>query len=98
SRITRKKGIDILLQAFRRLASCSADVFLALCGPVDEDMRGLIDAASQDQEIGNRLRATGLVLGDDKDAAFFDSDYFVLPTYSENFGIAAFEALAYGLP
>ena len=98
SRITRKKGIDILLQAFRRLASGPANVFLALCGPVDEDMRGLIDSALHDQDIGSRLAATGLLLGEDKDAAFFDSDYFVLPTYSENFGIVAFEALAYGVP
>jgi glycosyltransferase involved in cell wall biosynthesis len=98
SRVTRKKGVDILLQAFRRLASGSADVFLALCGPVDDDMRGLIDAASHDRVMGNRLIVTGLVLGGDKDAAFFDSNYFVLPTYSENFGIAAFEALAYGVP
>jgi glycosyltransferase involved in cell wall biosynthesis len=98
SRITRKKGVDILLQAFRRLVAGSPGVFLALCGPVDEDMRGLIDAALQDQDIGSRVTATGLVLGKDKDAAFFDSNYFVLPTFSENFGIAAFEALAYGVP
>ena len=98
SRITRKKGIDILLEAFRRLASGPANVFLALCGPIDEDMRGLIDAALHDRDLGSRLAATGLLLGDDKNAAFFDSNYFVLPTYSENFGIAAFEALAYGVP
>lgn len=98
SRITRKKGIDILLRAFRKLASGPANIFLALCGPVDEDMRGLIEAASREQNIGNRLKITGLLLGEDKDAAFLDSNYFVLPTYSENFGIAAFEALAYGLP
>ena len=98
SRITRKKGIDILLQAFRRLTSGPANVFLALCGPVDQDMRRLIDAALQDRDIRNRLTTTGLLFGEKKDAAFFDSNYFVLPTYSENFGIAAFEALAYGVP
>jgi glycosyltransferase involved in cell wall biosynthesis len=97
SRITRKKGIDILLQAFRRLAPVRK-VFLALCGPVDEDMRVLVEAAMSDDDLKGRLVVPGLLLGDKKDAAFFDSDYFVLPTYSENFGIAAFEALAYGLP
>jgi glycosyltransferase involved in cell wall biosynthesis len=98
SRITRKKGIDILIEAFRRLTVDSPNVFLALCGPVDEDMRGIVREALDDAKVGRRLIVTGLVLGDNKDEAFFDSDYFVLPTYSENFGIAAFEALAYGLP
>jgi glycosyltransferase involved in cell wall biosynthesis len=98
SRVTRKKGIDILIEAFRRLTADCLNVFLALCGPVDEDMRGLLQEALDDEKIGRRLIVTGLVLGDNKDDAFSDSDCFVLPTYSENFGIAAFEALAYGLP
>jgi glycosyltransferase involved in cell wall biosynthesis len=98
SRITRKKGIGILIEAFRRLTVDNPNVFLALCGPVDEDMRGILREALDDGKLGRRLIVTGLVLGDNKDEAFFDSDCFVLPTYSENFGIAAFEALAYGLP
>ena len=98
SRITRKKGIDILLDAFRRIVPGVADVFLALCGPIDEDMRGLIEHARRDRVVGNRLITTGLLLADDRNAAFFDCNYFVLPSYSENFGIAAFEALAYGVP
>lgn len=98
SRITRKKGIDILLEAFRRLVKGSPNVFLALCGPIDQDMSELVQAALCDPEIASHLVATGLVLGEDKAAAFFDCNYFVLPTYQENFGIAAFEALAYGAP
>jgi glycosyltransferase involved in cell wall biosynthesis len=98
SRITRKKGIDILLDALRRLILESADVVLALSGPIDEDMSHLIERARRDRAIGSRLITTGLLLGEDKNAAFFDCDCFVLPTYSENFGIAAFEALAYGVP
>ncbi len=98
SRITHKKGIDILLDAFRRLVAGAADVFLALCGPVDEDMRGLIEDARRDRAVVSRLVTTGLLLADEKNAAFFDCNYFVLPSYSENFGIAAFEALAYGVP
>ncbi len=98
SRITRKKGIDILIEAFRRLATGFPKIYLALCGPIDSDMSALVRAALHQPGISGRLVVTGLVVGGDKDAAFFDCDYFVLPTYSENFGIAAFEAVAYGAP
>ncbi|MGE9293632.1 MAG: glycosyltransferase, partial [Puniceicoccales bacterium] len=33
-----------------------------------------------------------------KEAAFLNADAFVLPTYSENFGIVVAEAMSYGLP
>jgi glycosyltransferase involved in cell wall biosynthesis len=98
SRITKKKGIDILLKAFRDLIVGSANVYLALCGPIDQDMKALLEEALNDDIFGSRIVVTGLLMGDDKDAAFFDCNYFVLPTLSENFGIAAFEALAYGAP
>jgi len=98
SRITRKKGIDILLEAFSRLVADGLDVHLALAGPVDDDMRPLIDRAKLVADTRSTLTEVGFVTGALKDSAFFDADYFVLPTYSENFGFAAFEALAYGLP
>lgn len=40
----------------------------------------------------------GLVTGDRKEALFSEAEIFVLPTYSENFGIVIAEALSRGLP
>lgn len=98
SRLTKKKGVDILLKAFQKLAITLPDVHLALCGPVDADIESMIERAKANRETGNRLILAGMVLGEEKRAAFLDADYYVLPTYSENFGIAVFEALAYGTP
>lgn len=98
SRITRKKGIGILLEAFHDAAKRNNGLYLALCGQIDADMTALIKQYRQLPEVGDRIIVTGHLVGEAKDDAFFDADYFVLPTYSENFGIAVFEALAYGLP
>jgi glycosyltransferase involved in cell wall biosynthesis len=38
------------------------------------------------------------VTGEKKERCFAEADVFVLPTYSENFGIAVAEALARGIP
>jgi glycosyltransferase involved in cell wall biosynthesis len=98
SRLTRKKGVDILLSAFRELAEDNDDVYLALCGPIDDDLSDLVATARRDELTGQRLIVTGMLLDDLKEAAFKDADFFVLPTYSENFGVAVFEAVARGCP
>lgn len=41
---------------------------------------------------------SGPLTGDAKDAAFREADLFILPTHSENFGMAVAEAMAAGLP
>ena len=51
-------------------------------------------------ELGleDQVEVVGPLFGEAKDAAYRDADLFVLPSYSENFGIVVAEALSYGVP
>ncbi len=96
-RFNFKKGLDLLAPAFGRVLAAVHDAHLVIAGP-DDDMaektRGWLAAAG----ALDRTTFTGMITGDDKLAAMVDASIFVLPSYSENFGIAVAEAMACGLP
>jgi glycosyltransferase involved in cell wall biosynthesis len=48
--------------------------------------------------VGDSVACVGEVQGDDKAAMFRSADLFVLPSFSENFGMVVAEALTYGVP
>lgn len=95
-RISRKKGLDLLLKAF---VGAPAEATLAIVGPDDGD-GCLQDLERLCRRLGldGRVRLLGPRYGADKYAAFVDAEVFVLPSYSENFGNAAAEAVACGVP
>lgn len=97
-RIHRKKGCDLLIDAFVRVASSDPDLHLVMAGPDPQhwsrDLQARVDAAG----LGDRVHWPGMLKGDVKWGAFFASEAFVLPSHQENFGIAVAEALACGTP
>ncbi|MFM8656057.1 MAG: glycosyltransferase, partial [Chthoniobacterales bacterium] len=48
--------------------------------------------------LGDSAVITGEVLGKEKDCLLANADVFVLPSYSENFGIVVAEAMSWGRP
>ena len=98
SRINWKKGLDILSKAYGKLARERKGVHLLIVGPdeggYEEKVRGWL----REEGVLERVTFTGMLKGKEKLEAFAGSDLFVLPSYSENFGMAVIEAMACRLP
>jgi glycosyltransferase involved in cell wall biosynthesis len=91
------KGIDNLLRAWTSVAPDHLDWELVLVGPDDDEHAAGYRRLAR--EIGApRTTFKGALFGKDKLAELARSSLFVLPTHSENFGLAVAEALASGVP
>jgi glycosyltransferase involved in cell wall biosynthesis len=97
-RIHIKKGCDLLLQAFSHLATRYPDLMLVIAGPDAENTRPVLEQMARSLGIIERVVWTGLLTGNKKWGALCAADAFVLPSHSENFGVAVVEALACGTP
>lgn len=98
SRIDRKKNIEGLLDAFARIAQARRDVRLIIAGDGPAEYVKTLKARAASLAIDKRIEWPGHVEGGAKAAVLAAADIFVLPSYSENFGIAAVEAMLAGLP
>lgn len=92
-RINWKKGFDTLIPAFRRILAAEPRAFLVVAGTDDDGYRTAVEEMVRRAGVGVAVRFTGMLLGEAKAGAFADASVFVLPSYSENFGIAVAEAL-----
>ena len=98
SRINYKKGLDLLAKSFGLIARRRDDVRLVIAGPDNEGYGRQVRQWLAEEGVLKYTVFTGMLTGVDKLAAFADADLFVLPSYTENFGIAIIEAMACGLP
>jgi glycosyltransferase involved in cell wall biosynthesis len=103
-RIDPKKGVDLLVDAYARLAAehaANAEPLpaLVLAGPVaDSPWCARLRAAAAAVPAPGRVFWPGMLTGDAKTGALRDAEAFVLPSHQENFGIAVVESLAVGTP
>jgi glycosyltransferase involved in cell wall biosynthesis len=96
SRIHPGKGIPLLLNAWATLRPQGWRLLIA--GPDEDGHTAEIAALISTLSLEGEVRLCGPVYGEDKVGLYANADLFVLPTFSENFGIAVAEALAYGVP
>lgn len=97
SRINLKKGLDLLLPAFMKVAAQRNDCLLILAGP-DDGYLSETENFIKKNSLENCIKLVGMLMGKDKLAALSGADIFVLPSHSEGFSIATLEALISGVP
>ncbi len=99
SRIHNGKGLENLLLAWKNIPEyLKSSWTLEIVGDGKESyVQGLINQL-EILEIKDQVKFIGPLYNEEKINAFQTSDIFVLPTYSENFGMAIAEAMAFGLP
>ncbi len=96
SRLHPKKGLEILFEAMARQRGKDFDLVVA--GTGEEAYLASLRALVERLGLAARVHWHGFVTGERKWRLLQGSDLFVLPSYSENFGIVVVEALACGLP
>jgi glycosyltransferase involved in cell wall biosynthesis len=97
-RISHKKQIGVLIEAFARIAPLHPNAALVIIGPDDEGLTPQLRQVATQLGISSRTTFIDHLAGGEKLAALAAATVWVLPSATENFGVAAVEALAAGVP
>ena len=98
SRLDPKKNVEGLLRAFRLIGESLPDTRLVIAGDGEPGYAAGLKRLANELGLADRVVWTGFIDGELKVSAYATAQVFVLPSFSENFGIAAAEALMAGLP
>lgn len=92
-RIHEKKGLDILLKAFKKF-SYNKEIHLVISGPHQKEYISKIKKLIDILDLKNHVTFTGPLYNKIKWDAYYASEFFCLPTHQENFGLTLAEAMS----
>ena len=98
SRLDPKKNLENLLQAFAEVRAQQHDAVLVIAGEGRPDYARSLKELVQTLGLEPHVIWLGHVGGGQKAAVLAAAQIFVLPSLSENFGLAAVEAMLAGVP
>jgi glycosyltransferase involved in cell wall biosynthesis len=96
ARLSPKKGIPDLVEAWSMIDRHGHE--LHIHGYGSDSYRTYLEKRIAALEIGGHVKLSGPLYGEEKWKKLQQSSIYVLPSYSENFGITVAEALLSGLP
>jgi glycosyltransferase involved in cell wall biosynthesis len=97
-RIDWVKNLDLLLEALPLVRQSRPTAMLVCVGPDNDGYQKRLERIARTCNLQDHVLFTGMQTGDDLKAAYARGDVFALVSKKENFGQAAAEALACGLP
>ncbi len=107
SRMHPKKGVMELVEAWGRLvvsrqssvvSGWECELVYTVSGELEKEYEAKVKARVKELGLEDQFIFTGALNDEEKWEAYARADLFVLPTYSENFGIVVAEALWAGVP
>lgn len=98
SRIDAKKGLDLLLTAFANVRLRWPEALLLVAGDGPETLKSSLREQAHRLGLDANIRWLGFVTGREKQDLLAEASVFVLPSWSENFGVAVAEAMAAAVP
>jgi glycosyltransferase involved in cell wall biosynthesis len=96
ARLSPKKGIPDLLEAWQKIDRRGHELHIHGYGPAS--YRSYLESRIAALKMEDHVKLRGPLYGEEKWRKFQQSSIYVLPSYSENFGITIAEALLSGLP
>lgn len=96
SRLHPKKGLIHLIDAWHVLRPVNWQ--LLIVGPSEAGHREELEKRVDQYQLQDKIEFRGALSGEEKHRCYRQAEAFVLPSYSENFGVVIAEALVYGVP
>lgn len=98
ARLHPKKGLNLLLPAWKELAGARRDWELIVAGPDEGGYAAEVDRMIAESGLRNSVLRVGQVTHEPKVKLLKSADLFVLPSHSEGFANAILEAMAASVP
>lgn len=98
SRLHVKKGIEILIDSWKRVASDFSDWQLLVIGNGEAEYIHRLEMKVERLGLKDSIKILPQVFGEAKIKVYQESALFCLPSYSENFGMVIAEAMSCGTP
>ena len=95
-RLSEQKSPDVFLRAAARVAGRHPAASFVLAG--EGELYPELKALAEELDLGERVRFTGFVSGEELARTYAGADVYVLSSAAEPFGISALEALSLGVP
>ena len=98
SRVHVKKGIELLLEAWKRIHPDYSDWQLLVIGNGEAEYIHSLENRVESLGLKENIKILPPVFGDAKIKVYQESSIFCLPSFSENFGMVIAEAMSCGTP